>query len=144
MNTIMNILTSFNEGRNKIDNAVDDDSTAALALSSSSLGWRDLTNAFGASKYSRECLEKSCYLLQMAFELLFLQGKEGKTPKIKTCQPWKLPGRIRTAHFLLRAIFLLISIGLSQRRPFTGISFPPASLHGSLCLNNIPAKRETS
>ena len=65
MNKIVSILTSFNEGRNKIDNAVDDDSTAACALSSSSLGWRDLTNAFGTSKYSRECLKKLCCLLEM-------------------------------------------------------------------------------
>lgn len=43
------VLTSFNEGMNNIDNALDDDNTAALALSSSSLDWRDLANAFGAS-----------------------------------------------------------------------------------------------
>lgn len=44
------ILTSFIEGINNIDSGADEETAAILALSSSSLVWRDLGNAFFSFK----------------------------------------------------------------------------------------------
>jgi hypothetical protein len=48
------LLTSFKDGISKTDKGADDD--AILALSPSSLAWRDLEKAFGTAEYSRELL----------------------------------------------------------------------------------------
>lgn len=49
-------LTSFKDDINKTDNGAEDD--AIFALSSSSIDRDGFSNARGASKNSRECLEK--------------------------------------------------------------------------------------
>lgn len=56
MNSIRLRLTSFKDDINKTDNGAEDN--AIFALSSSSSDRDGFTNALGASKNSRECLEK--------------------------------------------------------------------------------------